>query len=93
MDHVEGIFEEVRDAITSAQIAQRREQSKSEKAWNCKSPNAMGIKSHPDWHDVSAAERKDPFHAAALQKPRDEIGSAVLRDFHCSTPLVIVSHN
>ena len=44
--------------------------------------DAMRVEPHPDRHDMSAAERKDTFHATPLQKPRNEIGSAVLRDFH-----------
>ena len=53
--------------------------------------DAVGVKAHPDRHDVPAAEGKDALDATLLQKPRHEIGNAIWYYFHRPTPIFVGS--
>jgi hypothetical protein len=44
--------------------------------------DAFRIEPHPDWHDVTAAQREHARDATTLQETRNESGSAIKREFH-----------
>ena len=48
--------------------------------------DAFGIQSHPDRHDMAAAQREDAFDTAPLQQTCDQVGGAIRQDFHVTTP-------
>ena len=48
--------------------------------------DAFGIETHPDGHDVPAAEREDPLDAARAQCAGDIGGDTVSHDCHDVSP-------
>src|SRR5579863_2925115 len=50
--------------------------------------DSLRVKSHPDRHDVSAAEGKYALDAALLEEARDEAGRTIGRHFHFTTPVL-----
>jgi hypothetical protein len=55
---------------------------------NVDDPNSLRIETHPDRHDVAAAESENASDPTSLQKAGDQVGSAIRQDFHLKTPIV-----
>src|SRR4029077_15983442 len=49
--------------------------------------DSFRVEPHPDRHDMAAAQREYALDAALLQKPCDQCGCAIRRDFHYTTPV------
>src|SRR5258707_15509635 len=51
--------------------------------------NFFCVKPHPDRHDMASAEGEHALDAALLQQARDEAGSAIGRNLHFTTPVLL----